>query len=273
MAQPSKRLRGLKARKPLWKNGLLAAGAGAGLLVLAAAVAGKHPVVASAVSMPAWWTLGLGALLILLHLASRLAGKRRPSHIPQPAPTRPRQAPQPAGALMALIDQLERETLGTDATPPLEPGADLRRAPSVIWREEVLTALNPDAFVALCEALFAQAGYVTRRAEQTHGRGTTIWLDVPDMPGSVAAVLCQPVKDCQVESADIQALQANIATHGLRWGVSITPGNHSAPAMAVAARSGIHVLGAHDLQLLISRRSAEQQADLLQVAQGHPDNT
>ena len=275
MAQPSKRQRGPKARKPLWKNGLIAAGAGAGLLAFASAVAGKHPVVASAMSMPAWWTLGLGGLLILLHLAARLTGKRRPSRVHQPVPPKPRQSPQPASAIMALIDQLERETLGPDAAPPgSAPMESLPRPMQPgIWDEETLNALNPRAFVTLCEALFAQTGFATRRAEQAPVYGTAIWLEVPGITGPVAVAQCQPAKDRAVDAASIHDLQVMIKTHGLRWGASITQGSHSAPAMALATRCGIHTLGAQDLQLLISRRSAEQQASLLQVANGHADDT
>ncbi len=270
MAQPSKRQRGAKTRKPLWKNGLITAGAGAGLLLFASAVAGKHPFIASAVSMPAWWTLGLGALLILLHLAARLAGKRRPSRFHPPHPPAARQPPPQASALMALIDRLERETLGPAATEP-PPGPPPRPVQPALWQEESLTALSPHAFVALCKALFEQVGFATRSDEQAPGRGTAIWLEAPDIAGPVAVVQCQPAKDHAVDAASMHALQVMITARGLRWGASITRGSHSAPAMALAARCGIHALGTLDLQHLISRRSTEQQTSLRQVAEEHSD--
>jgi restriction system protein len=270
MAQPSKRQRGRKAGKPLWKNGLIAAVAGAGLLMLASAVAGKHPFVATAVSMPAWWALGLGALLMLMHLATRLAGKRRTSRVDVPGPACDPKPNQPAATtIKALIDQIERETLGTDTTPSSsEPEHGLTKP--LIWREEMLTGLDSHRFVALCEAIFSQAGFATRLAEQDNGDGVDIWLDVPTIPDSMAVVQCLPEKGSSVDVASIRALQKRIRSLGLRWGACITLADYTTPAMALASSVGIHVLEAQDLLLLISRRSTEQQALLLKVTQEVP---
>ncbi|QCB46318.1 restriction endonuclease [Hydrogenophaga sp. PAMC20947] len=271
MAQPSRRQRGRKAGKQLWKNGLIVTVTGAGLLMLAFAVSGRHPFVATAVSMPAWWALGFGALMMLLHLATRLAGKRRTSRIEEPAPAPGRKPTQPAAtAIKALIDQIERETLGTDTPPSPSPAPEHGLTQPVIWREEMLTGLDNNRFVALCETIFSQAGFATRLSEQDHGSGVDIWLEVPTIPDAVAVVQCLTEKDSPVDVASIRALQKRISTLGLRWGACITLADYTTPALTLAASFGIHVLEAQDLLLLISRRSLEQQALLLKVLQGEP---
>ncbi len=279
MAQPSKRQRGQKARNQLWKNGLIAAVAGGGLLVVASAVGGKHPFVATAVSMPAWWSLGFGALLLLLHVAAKLVGKRRPSRIEPPAPARAPKTPQPVSAIKALIDQIERETLGADAPSPLSPlpttSRETEAGPAsgpvnpVGWNESTLTDLDPHHFVALCTALFKQSGFVVRLARQAEevGEGgvTDIWLEAPTIPEPVAIVRCHAGSGSPVDVATIRKLQETILAQGLRWGACITLTQFTTPAMALAASFGIHVLDIHELQLLISRRPPAQQAELLEV--------
>ena len=277
MAQPSKRQRALKARNQLWKNGLIAAAAGGGLLALASAVGGKHPFVATAMSMPAWWALGFGVLLMLLQLAARLVGKRRPSRIEPPAPARPRKPPQPASAIKALIDQIERETLGPDDPSVPSTQSSALRGPEVgpgsgpvnpvIWRESTLTGLDKHRFEALCAALFAQSGFVTRPAETEQEESTNLWLEIPAIPEPVAIVQCHAGSGNPVDVAAIQTLQNEISAHGLRWGACITLAHFTTPALALAASFGIHVLQAHELQLLISRRTPEQQAELRRVLQ------
>ena len=285
MAQPSRRQRGQKARNQLWKNGLIAAVAGGGLLVVASAVGGKHPFVATAVSMPAWWSLGFGVLLLLLHVAAKLVGKRRPSRIKHPASVPTSKTPQPVSAIKALIDQIERETLGADAPSPLSPLPTTSREPEagpasgpvnpVGWNESTLTDLDPHHFVALCTALFKQSGFVVRLARQEEevgvGEGgvTDIWLEAPTIPEPVAIVRCHAGSGSPVDVATIQKLQETILAQGLRWGACITLTQFTTPAMALAASFGIHVLDTHELQLLISRRTPAQQAELLEVLLEH----
>lgn len=278
MAEPSKRERGRKARQPLWKKGLMATLAGFGLLGLGAVVGGKHPAVATAVSMPAWWALGLGAFWMALHLATRLPFKRRasrratPDHpsfssSPPPSPS-PSLSPtrRDTDALKALIDQIEGETLGSDtawtAQPPRHSAAD---SPAGAWDASALARLDPRQLAALCEALFAQAGFTTRAEPHGDGSAVDIWLHLPDELDAVALVHCHADPEAPLDATDVRALQHRISHHQLRWGVGISLAEATTPAITQAGAYGIHLLDAHDLGQLIDRRPPAQQAALRAV--------
>lgn len=284
MAEPSKHQRGRKARQPLWKKGMIAVLVGCGLLGLGAAVGGKHPAVATAVSMPAWWALGLGGFLMALHMATRLPFKRRsprgaawqPPSPSTPSSSSPSSSPPPSrestDALKALIDELESETLGSDASWPSQQPRNTTESQVDAWSETALARLDTRQLVALCETLFAQAGFNTRTEPQGHGSTADIWLHLPDQTDAVALVHCHAGPDTLLDAAGVRAVQHRISQHRLRWGVCISLTEASTPAMAHAEPYGIHLLNAQDLWQLIGRRPPEQQAALRAAvtAPSHP---
>ena len=284
MAEPSKHQRSRKARQPLWKKGMIAVLVGCGLLGLGAAVGGKHPAVATAVSMPAWWALGLGAVLMALHMATRLPFKRRsprgaawqppspstpssPSSPPSPPPSR-----KSTDALKALIDEIEGEALGSDASWSYPQPRNTTGSQADGWDETALARLDTQQLVALCETLFAQAGFTTRTELQGDGNAADIWLHLTDEAIAVALVHCHADHETPLDAADIRAMQHRISQHRLRWGVCISLTEASTPAMTPAGPYGIHLLNARDLRHLIDRRSPEQQAALRAAvtAPSHP---
>lgn len=90
---------------------------GAILLVIASGLSGGRPMMAAlatAMSMPAWWAVGIGLVLVVIHLMIRLTHK--PSRETPSASVTPRKQ---ASAIRALIDQAEMELLHPEAQNPM----------------------------------------------------------------------------------------------------------------------------------------------------------
>lgn len=116
MAKPSNLKRGRKPSKNLLGKGLSFLAVGAGLLVVATLLGHGRPVkaaLATALSMPAWWAVGIGLVLVVIHILVRLVNRPSP---PSPAhSTGLRKSPS---AIRALIDQAEMELLPGEALNP-----------------------------------------------------------------------------------------------------------------------------------------------------------
>lgn len=256
MARPSNRRRGRKGASPFLDKGLTATVLGLGLLTMSV-VLGGSPVlnaVATAARTPAWWAIGIGALLLCVHalLSRRKDGRGSASpNATQPTaqPQNPRGAkpPEPAAAPVLWEAQGVRDT-------------------ATAWSPAVFAAIEWRRFEAVCEALFAQAGFETR--SQSHGAdgGVDIWLHSKNATGPVSVVQCKHWQGKPVGVKELREFFGVMASHGLKRGTYATTSTYTADARAFAQANGISALDGAGLLDLIARRTPEQQHALLAVA-------
>jgi restriction system protein len=270
MAKPSHRRQGRKARYALLEKGLLAFAIGAGLLAIATILSDGKPMLAAvstALSMFAWWTLGIGLVLILSHFMIKLV--RKPPR--QSATQRARPAPA-ARTIRALIDQAEMDLIRRETHPPDGQPAiasvplDSNRPRPTAWSGEAFAAIEWRRFEAVCEALFTQVGFDTHAESHGAEGGVDIWLHAKNAQAPATVVRCKQSSSLPVGLREVQALLAAMDSHGLQRGTFASTGTYTAEAEAFAQANGIHVLDGAGLLALIEHRSPAQQAALLVTA-------
>ena len=117
---------------PTLKTGVVAMAIGLGLLTASWLMDKSSPLevaVSTALCMPAWWALGVGAVVVLVH--GLLVGLRRERRRRQENATDSRGPVRlETSTLLALIDQAERSFSFADDQDN-RPGADARTAPTM----------------------------------------------------------------------------------------------------------------------------------------------
>jgi restriction system protein len=136
------------------------------------------------------------------------------------------------------------------------------------WSPRVFELIEWRRFEAVVEALFGQAGFVTK--SQSHGAdgGVDVWLyskhQVDGKPVSV--VQCKHWQGKRVGVDKVRELRGVMAAHDVQRGQFATTSDFTDEAEAFARDNGIHLLNVRALLTLIGQRTAEQQQDLLSVA-------
>jgi len=242
-----------RARQELAGKAWMAIFVGILLLVVAPAFL-KGPIVGTlgpALRPAGWVALAIGAVLLGLHYVVRR--QAAPVEI---EPTAVRAPARPAPASTA-----ERREPVLSPSPSTAPHAGQESQ----WSPAVLHAIEWRRFEALCEALYAQAGFTTR--SQSHGAdgGVDIWLqsrhsDVPRI------VQCKHWQSKAVGVKEMREFFGVMASHQLKSGTYVTSSTFSAEAAAFAKANGIHAQDGAALLRLIGQRTPEQQAALLAVA-------
>ena len=210
-----------------------------------------------------WAALALGAVLLGLHyFISRRAPPPELEHpVQQPSAAKPSK-PAPSSS----ADNGRREPVlapSTSQSVPFPSASEPQREQQ--WSPAVFAAIEWRRFEALCEALYAQAGFTTR--SQSHGAdgGVDIWLhskhsDVPRI------VQCKHWQSKAVGVKEVREFFGVMASHQLKGGTYVTSSTFSAEALAFAKDNGIHAQDGAALLKLIGQRTPEQQAALLAVA-------
>jgi len=276
MAKPSQRKRGRKTRVLLLEKGLTAVLLGVGMLTASAVLGGSSPMtaaVSTALSMPAWWAIGIGVALIFAHWVAF----RRQGALERQAQAEgqlKRFARPDPDAIRALIDQAERafafsqiDPTPEDAVAPEANANGARRpAPGSRWGPAVFAAIEWRRFEAVCEALFAQAGFETR--SQSHGAdgGVDIWLHSKHAQGPVAVVQCKHWQGKPVGEKEMREFMGVMASQGLKRGTYATTSTYTPEAQVFASANGINALNGPGLLALIKQRTPEQQTILLAIA-------
>lgn len=200
-------------------------------------LAGKSPVLAglSAAAGPIGWMALAGGLAMLgLH---RLQAAKSPASDPAssdpvntPRPAKPRAAPAPVSV-----------------TAPAHPATH--------WSPAVFAAIEWRRFEAVCEALFAQAGFETK--SQSHGAdgGVDIWLHSRNAQGPVAVVQCKHWQSKSVGVKEMREFFGVMAANKLTRGTYATTSSYTPDAVAFAKANGINALDGKALLALIAQRS------------------
>ena len=134
------------------------------------------------------------------------------------------------------------------------------------WSPAVFAAIEWRRFEAVCEALFAQAGFQTR--SQSHGAdgGVDIWLHSANAQGPASVVQCKHWQGKPVGVKEMREFFGVMSSHQLRRGTYATTSAYTADAQQFAKANGIHTMDGTALLVLIAKRSPEQQQALLAVA-------
>jgi restriction system protein len=213
-----------------------------------------------------WALLLLGLGLLAFQVISARRAQARPEQVeetpaPPPVPTAPaaakvapKRVPPPPAPIPASPSPPQTDT------PPPRPTA---------WSLDVFNAIEWRRFEALVEALFAQAGFVTR--SQSHGAdgGVDIWLHSRNQPDGapVSIVQCKHWQSGQLVGVDkIRELRGVMAANNVRRGQFACTAHYSDAAREFALDNQINLLDGSALLELIAKRTPEQQRALLDVA-------
>jgi len=258
---------GTKSRKPLLDKGIATFAFGAAML-LASVFLGDSPAlraVGQGLRSAAPIALLLGAALVGLHVL--LQRRKSPANAPEkkePAWT----SWLPPDVVPGQDHPLAKNSDSGDGAAATGAGrsSSQARTPSLQWSAQVFEDIEWRRFEAVCERLFAQAGFETRA--QSHGAdgGVDIWLHSKNATGPAAIVQCKHWNGRQVGVKEMREFFGVMASHQLKRGTYATTSTFTADAARFARDNGINALDADRLLALIASRTPEQQLELLEIA-------
>jgi len=134
------------------------------------------------------------------------------------------------------------------------------------WSIDVFDGIEWRRFEAVCEALFAQAGFKT--TAQSHGAeaGLDVWLFSQHASGPVAVVRCRHRRNKPVEVSELQEFLGVMSSNKMLRGTFATTAIYSSDAQRFAKSRGINALDGVRLLELIASRTPSQQKALLAIA-------
>jgi len=259
MARSRTNKRQKRALNTLQDKGIGLCGLGLGFLIIPWFI-GSSPmlkVVAAGLRTPGWLALAAGVVLLGFHHVSK-AKVEKANHLPQLSPRAP--TPTERKVLRDIADDIS----GRQREPYL--AAPQTRQVATSWSPAVFAAIEWRRFEAVCEALFAQAGFQTR--SQSHGAdgGVDIWLHSANAQGPVAVVQCKHWQGKAVGVKEIREFFGVMASHQLKRGTYATTSTYTTDAQQFAKANGINAMDGPALLGLIAKRTPEQQQALLAVA-------
>lgn len=261
-----------RALDGLLEKGIIGTAIGLVLLLAPSVLKGSPMVTVVATSLrPAGWVaLGLGAALVGIHTALRRYIHAAPQ--PDDAPVSrfqhsvlPEELLNPPSRVR-LEPKREGVPAGASTGGTAAPAEQTPPAPGTSWGPQVLAQIEWRRFEAVCEALFAQAGFRTQA--QSHGAdgGVDIWLHSRHAQGPVAVVQCKHWLARPVGVKELREFYGVMSAHRLRRGTFATSGRYTPDALEFARGNGIHTLDGAGLLALIAQRTPAQQQHLLSVA-------
>jgi restriction system protein len=225
----------LPAKRPLFDNGVAALAFGLVCLLAPMVLerSSRFSTVAELLRIPGVLGLVLGLVLLLLHGTAR---------------RHPRQHDLLAGPF------------GDAEEPARESQAE--------WTPAMLQALDAARLAAVCEALFAQAGFSAHR-EPLGGEGSRIdlWLYSKHAHGAAAVVRCAAAAE-PIGIDEVRRFHAALSAHALHRATYVTNGTFEQEAAQFAREHAINALDGGRLLALIGTRTREQQQDLLAAVAG-----
>ena len=230
----------------LLEKGVLVAGVGLAVL-LSPFFLDSMPLlkpVALGIRSMGWPLIAVGLILVAVHFLL----KSKATQTATLTATATTDAPMPASAMRK------------PAMLPAQP------TPATAWSPAVFAAIEWRRFEAVCEALFAQAGFSTRA--QSHGAdgGVDIWLHSANAQGPVGVVQCKHWQSKPVGVKEMREFFGVMASHKLQRGTYATTSTYTADAKQFAKDNGINALDGPALLALIAQRTPVQQQALLAVA-------
>lgn len=261
MGRKNSSTRAEKASRALLEKGILALGIGVVFLLMPLFLGGSTALrsLGQGLRVPALFAVAIGVVLIALHVLVRPKQPREPT--PRREPTF---VPSSRRERSAQPDPATRDSNPVAATQSTPVSG--QRAKAGEWGPKVFEAIEWRRFEAVCEKLFAQAGFETRA--QSHGAdgGVDIWLHSRHAEGPAAIVQCKHWQGKQVGVKELREFYGVMSSHQLKRGTYATSSTFTADAMTFAKDNGISALDGSGLLTLIARRTPAQQRELLQTA-------
>lgn len=269
MATRHRRARQLKQPVNFQEVGRRATIVGAAFLIgpqfLGNSVVGN--VVASSLSLPGWLILSFGVIA----WGASTFGNNRLKRIPSKPAVHwntyesPATASPPAEPAAWKPGRSQVSNARPVKAPNNPTTTNVRSKPSQ-WSSAVFAAIEWRRFEAVCEALFAQAGFESR--SQSHGAdgGVDIWLHSRNAEGPVAVVQCKHWQGKAVGVKELREFFGVMASHKLHRGSYATTSTYTSDALQFAKDNSINALDGTGLLALIAKRTPEQQKALLDVA-------
>lgn len=249
MAKKRYRRKGKETHSLLLELGIKALLASVALLFVTTILQGStlFSTLATGLVAPAWMALAASVVLLGLHALTK---KKTAADETPDSPL--------AGA--------SRSPATNPVQNKVHPANAEVRSQEPHWSAAVFTAIEWRRFEAVCEALFAQAGFETR--SQSHGAdgGVDIWLHSRNATGPVSMVQCKHWQGKPVGVKELREFFGVMASNGLKRGTYATTSTYTAAAFEFAKANGISALDGAALLNLIAKRTPEQQATLLNVA-------
>jgi restriction system protein len=240
-------------------------------------------VVTSGLRFPGWLLLGLGLVLLVIDYATNFAGGATQQTNGGPGAKSNQAWPLTDSEKESLIAHIARhscaktrvktgERVQREPVSPLDikfgrtTNTDAAPARPREWSPALFAAIEWRRFEALCEALFAQAGFETE--SQSHGAdgGVDIWLYSANAEGAAAIAQCKHWNTKPVGVREMREFFGVMASHQLKRGTYATSSTYTADAQQFAKTNGINALNGAALLKQISGRTPEQQKALLEVA-------
>ena len=236
------------------------------VFLLAPSFSGSSPVletVAAGLQVPGWLALGIGLALMAVHFAFKSKTEEIPD-VPVVFPNRRAHASARDAFETTQPPAPSRVNVDSRREPANKPQAQLQRASD--WTPDVFSAIEWRRFGAVCEALFAQAGFETRSQAQGSNGGVDIWLHSANAPEPFTLVRCKHWQAKPVDIHEVHEFFDLLAAHQLRRGTHATTSGYTAEARQFAHDKGIATLDGGALLDLIATRTPEQQQALLAIA-------
>ncbi|MDO8773152.1 MAG: restriction endonuclease [Burkholderiaceae bacterium] len=170
--------------------------------------------------------------------------------------------------LMLDIDFLFKRTTATPSQAPAQTpaGVPTVTTPVSSWGPAAFAAIEWHRFEALCEALFAQAGFETRTQSHGAGGGLNIWLHSRHSKGLMSIVQCKHWQGKPVGVKEMRKFYDVMRSHELQRGIYATTSTFTEDALQFAKNKYINAMDGNKLLALIATRTPEQQQALLAVA-------
>ena len=257
-----KKSRQSKSRQPFLEKGLSVLGVGVGLLFISLFVS-SNPMLGAmggAIQMPAWLAIGAGVLLLGIHFVLK---DKHDGDGKKPAL---RVVPPPWQSAPATLPARHENTAIWHTAEPEVPSEPKASTTLTDWSPAVFKAIEWRRFEAVCEALFAQAGFEART--QSHGPdgGVDVWLYSKHAEGPALVVQCKHWSSRPVGVKEMREFFGVMASNQLKRGTYATTSTFTPDAADFARQNGIHLLDGKGLLALIEKRTPEQQQALLAVA-------
>lgn len=213
--------------------------------------------ITSGLTTPGWLALAAGVVLLGIHRVTKAT-------VAQTNPLPPMTPRAPTPTKRKVRRDIRDDIIANRSDPVFD--VPQTHQPATRWSPAVFAAIEWRRFEAVCETLFAQAGFQTR--SQSHGAdgGVDIWLHSANAQGPVAVVQCKHWQGKAVGGKEIREFFGVMASHQLKRGTCATTSTYTADAQQFAKDNGISALDGPALLALIAKRTPEQQQALLAVA-------
>lgn len=225
-------------------------------LLAARVLAGKS--VMSSLRPLAW--VALGGLVVGLYLVVSGKWRRTVSTVAHVKRTRYKRRRHSAQALRG-VSSAQDDLASIPASAAFVPVPA-----SNIWCPEVFDDIEWRRFEAVCEALFAQAGFETRAVSHGADGGVDLWLHSRNAQGPAAVVRCKHWHGKPVGEKELCEFHAEMVANQLQRGTYASTSTFTPEAAQFAAAHGIKAMDGAALLALIARRMPAQQKALLAVA-------